>query len=77
MIIDLEATADMDTTAADQLDRPRGRAAQVRRAGHAGADCTEPLRDFMEKDGLVETDRRRRIYPRVLDAVRSFEATAG
>jgi hypothetical protein len=31
------------------------------------------VRDFMEKDGLVEKIGEGSIYPRVLDAVASFE----
>jgi len=73
LIVDLEATADMDTTAADQfadlvtaLRRSDVRVMLARLHGF--------LRDFMEKDGLIETVGVAEIYPRVLDAVRSFEA---
>ena len=35
------------------------------------------LRDFITKDGIIETIGQDAIFPRVLDAVRSFEADAG
>jgi len=75
VVLDLEATADMDTTAADQLtDLVTG----LRKAGIRImlARLHAPVRDFMEKDGLVELVGADEIYPRVLDAVRSFEASA-
>ncbi len=75
VVLDLEATADMDTTAADQLaDLVTG----LRKAGIRImlARLHAPVRDFMEKDGLVAMVGAAEIYPRVLDAVRSYEASA-
>jgi SulP family sulfate permease len=72
VVLDLEATADMDTTAADQFTalvtslRAPGVQLMLARL-HA------PVRDFMEKDGLMALIGAGEIYPRVLDAVRRFE----
>ena len=72
LVLDLEATADMDTTAADQL---ADLVTAMRRSGVRVmlARLHGPVRDFMEKDGLVELIGAAEIYPRVLDAVGSFE----
>ncbi len=76
LIIDLEATADMDTTAADQLvdlvAALRRSGVRVRLARAHGA-----LRDFLTRDGIIETIGEDAVFPRVLDAVRDFEADAG
>ena len=76
VVLDLEAVADMDTTAADQvvalLDSLRRSGVRVMLARPHGS-----LRAFMEKDGLVEKLGAGEIYPRVRDAVESFEADAG
>ena len=76
LIIDLEATADMDTTAADQFV---ALVAALRRSGARVmlARLHGALRDFMRRDGIIETIGEAAIFPRVLDAVRSFEADAG
>ncbi len=73
MILDLEATADMDTTAADQLIIL---VTALRRSGVKVmlARLHGPVREFMEKDGLIELVGAAEIHARVLDAVRSFEA---
>jgi SulP family sulfate permease len=74
LVLDLEATADMDTTAADQL---ADLLTALRRSGVRVmlARLHGPVRDFMEKDGLVALVGAAEIYPRVRDAVRSFEAS--
>ena len=76
LIIDLEATADMDTTAADQFV---DLVAALRRSGVRVmlARSHGALREFMRRDGIIETIGEGAIFPRVLDAVRSFEADAG
>jgi high affinity sulfate transporter 1 len=75
VILDLEATADMDTTAADQLT---DLVTALRKSGVRVmlARLHGPVRDFMEKDGLVELVGAAEIHPRVLDAVGSFQASA-
>ena len=75
VVLDLEATADMDTTAADQL---RPLVTNLRRAGVRImlARLHGPVRDFMEKDGLIGLVGAAEVYPRVLDAVGSFEAAS-
>jgi high affinity sulfate transporter 1 len=74
VVLDLEATSDMDTTAADQLSTlvTSLRASGVRLML---ARLHAPVRDFMEKDGLIELIGADEIHPRVLDAVRHFEQT--
>lgn len=73
LILDLEATTDMDTTAADELSELM---TSLRRSGVRVmlARLHGPVRDFMENDGLLALVGPSEIYPRVLDAARSFEA---
>ena len=52
MILDLEAAADMDTTAADQLT-PLVKSLRSGGVRVMLARVHAPVRDFMEKDGLV------------------------
>lgn len=73
VILDLEAAADMDTTAADQLT-PLVRSLRSGGVRVMLARVHAPVRDFMEKDGLVALIGADEIYPRVLDAVKVFEA---
>ena len=72
VVLDLEAAADMDTTAADQL---RSMVTALRTSGVRImlARVHGPVREFMRRDGLLETLGAGELYPRVLDAVRSFE----
>ena len=73
VIIDFEVMSDMDTTASDQfsdlLTILGGQSVEVKLARvHA------PVREFMEKDGLIEKVGEGNIYPRVIDAVEAFKA---
>jgi anti-anti-sigma regulatory factor len=72
VIIDLEVTADMDTTAGDQfadlvtaLERMGVRLMLAR--VHAN------VRQFLAEDGLTERIGEHNCFPRVLDAVTSFQ----
>ena len=72
VLLDLEATADMDTTAADLLG-PLVKGLRTRGVRVMLARLHAPVRDFMERDGLIDLIGAGEIYPRVLDAVRQFE----
>lgn len=72
VIIDFEVISDMDTTAADQFSdllktfEASGVSVMLARV-HA------PVREFMEKDGILEKLEEENIYPRVMDAVAAFK----
>ena len=72
VIIDFEVMSDMDTTASDQfadlltMMEKKGIPVKLARV-HT------PVREFMEKDGLIAKIGEQNIYPRVLDAVQAFE----
>jgi high affinity sulfate transporter 1 len=71
LVLDLEAVADMDTTAADQVT---DLLAAMRRSG-VRVMLARPhgsLRAFMEKDGLLAKLGADEIFPRVSEAVASF-----
>jgi SulP family sulfate permease len=72
VIIDLEVTADMDTTAADQF------ADLVTALHRIGvrlmlARVHARVQRFMTKDGLTDQIGEDNFFPRVLDAVRSYQ----
>jgi sulfate permease, SulP family len=74
LVLDFEMISDMDTTASDQFDvllsklEKKGVSLRMARVHQA-------VRDFMEKDGLVEKVGEDNIYPRVMDAVAALENT--
>jgi MFS superfamily sulfate permease-like transporter len=74
LVIDFEATGDMDTTAADQF---AGMVAVLQKQGVRVtlARVHAPVRAFMAKDGLLKTIGEDDIFPRVLDAVDSLRRT--
>jgi MFS superfamily sulfate permease-like transporter len=76
LLIDLEATADMDTAAADRFV---DLVAALRRSGVRVmlARLHAALRDFMRRDDIIEAIGEGAIFPRVHDAVRDFETDAG
>jgi MFS superfamily sulfate permease-like transporter len=76
VILDLEAVADMDTTAADQL---ADLVASLRRSD-VRVILARPhgsLRAFLEKDGLIATLGDGEVFPRVREAVASFSQDDG
>jgi len=72
VIVDFETTADMDTTAADHI---ADLFTSLREAGVRVmlARVHTTVRDFMEKDGIIERLGAGDIFTRVEDAVASFE----
>jgi len=73
VIIDCEVISDMDTTASDQFLYLVSALEKLGVSVYL-ARIHEPVREFMSRDGLIETIGEDNIFGRVMDAVEAYES---